>query len=389
MKRGIPLVLIMLAMNVPASEQSQKMTYQEAQRRLQPRELPAFWVGSVEDLASRWAKLPAGQVRETTRSPGGRPLHLLSFGEREDVKHRANFNSAVGGREPAAYMDKAARGKPVVYLIGPVHGHEVEGLTGLVNLVQILQTGRDLRGKDQSALRGLGEQCRLLIVPAGNPDGIARFEPKAIHGMPLDEFQFWAMGTWADHSIAFWPGSKRQHPRTGPEVGWMGCYFNDKGINPMHDEFFAPMSTEAQAILQVALEEGPDFAVSLHSHESRPAALRPAYVPLETQKQVRSLAEQVYALLAQRKLPHGSLPEVRPDTSKNLDGFNLVSALYHVSGATAFSFDCHHDVSGDKTCRVSFDEILDIQLSLYEATLQFAVDAKKKPSRPDGGRKND
>ena len=86
----------------------------------------------------------------------------------------------------------------MVYFVGPVHGHEVEGLTGLMNLIEVMETGRDLRGRDQPELRPSGEQCRLLIVPSGNPDGTARFEPRSIQGMPLDEFQFWSMGTWSD-----------------------------------------------------------------------------------------------------------------------------------------------------------------------------------------------
>ena len=36
------------------------------------------------------------------------------------------------------------RKKPVVFFVGPVHGHEVEALTGLVNLIHIMETGRDL-----------------------------------------------------------------------------------------------------------------------------------------------------------------------------------------------------------------------------------------------------
>ncbi len=265
----------------------------------------------------------------------------------------------------------------MVYFVGPVHGHEVEGLTGLVNLIEVMEHGRDLRGKPQPALAELGKRCRLLIVPAGNPDGTARFEPRAIHGMGLDVFQFWAMGTWADDSIAFWPGSKRQHPRLGPEIGWMGCYFNDKGVNPMHDEFFAPMSTEAPAIIRVAMEEAPDLAVSLHSHGSKPAVLRPAYVPVEVQTQVKALSEGVYRLLAERKLPHGSPPAVGPDEGRVPPPFNLISALYHVSGATPFTFECPHGVAEPKMCQVTLEEILDIQLGLYEAMLRFALERQK------------
>jgi len=245
-----------------------------------------------------------------------------------------------------------------------------------VNLIQVMETGRDLAGRDQSELREMGRRCRLLILPAGNPDGIARFEPRTARGMPMDEFQFWGMGTWSDDTIAVWPASKRQHPRVGEEIGWMGCYFNDAGINPMHDEFFAPMGPEAPAILRVAMEEGPDLAVSLHSHGSSPVVLRPAYVPMEIQAEMRSLAERFNALMAERSLPHGGLFDPTPENGEHPAPFNLTSAIYHISGAAVFTFECPHGIADDKMCQVTYQEILDIQLGLYEAMMRHAIERK-------------
>ena len=202
------MAFMTISLSLIAEAFSQKMTYEEAKQRLQPRTLPTFWVGAVDDLPDRWEKLARGEVKTIATSPGGRPLHLITYGKQEKLRRRANFNSAVGGRDASAYMDKAARKKPVIYFVGPVHGQEVEPLTGLVNLIHVMETGRDLRGKDQSELRALGERCRLLIVPAGNPDVIARFEPRAAHGMTREELAFWGMGTWSDDTIAVWPTSK-------------------------------------------------------------------------------------------------------------------------------------------------------------------------------------
>ena len=375
MKKTILGVLMCLAFVTTAF--GQKMTYEQAKERLQVQKLPDFWVGDVANLPARWTKLERGELKKIATSPGGRPLHLISFGERETVRHRANFNSAVGGGDLSAYLDKEARQKPVVYFVGPVHGHEVEGLTGLVNLIHVMETGRDLRGQEQGELRRLGEQCRLLIVPSGNPDGTARFEPRACHGMPMDVFQFWAMGTWSDDTIAVWPTSKRQHPRTGKEIGWLGCYFNDAGINPMHDEFFAPLGPEAPAILRVAKEEGPDLAVSLHSHGSKPVLLRPAFVPLETQDDVRLLALRYNSLLAERGLPQGGVFDPQPETGKVPAPFNLTSALYHISGATSLTHECPHGIADPRACQVSFEQILDIQFGLYEAMLRHAIERKR------------
>jgi len=351
-----------------------RMTDAQAKTRIPQRQLPDFWIGDVKGLAARFDGLQQGTTTVIAITPGGRPIHLVAYGEKERVPHRANYNSAIGGRGPNAYMDKTARKKPVIFFVGPVHGHEVEALTGLVNLIQIMETGKDLRGKDQATLRQLGDRCRLLIVPAGNPDGTARFEPRALQGMDGNDLRFWGQGTWKNGMLCGWPECKRQHPMAGDNIGFLGCYFDDAGINPMHDEFFAPMGTEAPAIVKVARDEGPDLVVSLHSHESAPALLRPAYVPIEVQQDIRSLAEKYYALLDERNLPHDSPFEARPESGKNPSAFNLTSALYHICGAASFTFECPHGLTDG--CRVTLDQILDIQLALYEAMLRHELDKK-------------
>jgi len=374
MKKIIGCILIGLSCAV--SSWAGTMTYEQAKSSLTQRVLPEFWFGDVKGLAARWDALNRGNVSTICISPGGRPIHLITYGKREEVKRMANFNSATSAREPSAYMDKAARKKPVIFFVGPVHGHEVEGLTGLVNFINIMETGRDLRGRDQSELRTLGKKCRLLIIPAGNPDGIARFEPRTAHGMTRDESSFWSMGTWSDDTIAYWPTSTRLHPRVGDDVGFLGCYFNDDGINLLHDEFFAPMSSEATTILMVAMEAGPDLATSLHRWSQSPVLLRPAYVAMEVQEDVRSLARQYYDLLDKRGLPHKKLFSMKPDGRKNSASFNLTSAIYHISGATSFTFESPHEIAGEKTCRASLEKLLDIQLALYEAMMRYELEKK-------------
>jgi len=352
-----------------------RMTYAQAKDHVFDRELPGFWFGDVAGLGGRFERLSRGEARIIAISPGGRSMHLITYGPKESIESKANFNSAIGAREPKAYMDKAARKRPVVFFVGPVHGHEVEALTGLVNFVHVMETGKDLRGRDQRRLRELGDRCRLLIIPEGNPDGIARFEPRALQGMSRDDLRFWGQGTWSDDTLCGWPGAKRLHPMAGPEAGFLGCYFNDAGINPMHDEYFAPMGPEAPAILKVAREEGPDLAVSFHSHESTPAILRPAFVTTEVQEDIRTLAQEYYALLAERDLPHARPFTVRGEGGKNPSPFNLTSALYHISGARPFTFECPHGIQGN--CQVTLEQILDIQLTLYEAMLQHELDKKR------------
>jgi hypothetical protein len=346
------------------------MSLAQASQRIPQRILPAFWIGDFAVLTQRLQQLRFAEVKILARSPGGRPIHLISMGEPENLVERANFNSAIGARNPNAYRDKGSRKKPVILMVGPVHGHEVEGLTGLINLIQVAETGKDLRGKSQSELQALARKCRLLIIPVGNPDGLARFNPRTLLGMTGADLRFWGQGTWSDGTFCDWPQCKSQHPMVGANVGFLGCYFNDQGVNPMHDEFFAPMSTEAAAILKVARESAPDLAVSLHSHENAPALLRPAYVPIEVQQAVRELAQFSYQLLAQRGLPHDQPFDPKPESGPHPESFNLTSALYHISGARTFTFECPHGLADATSCPVSFDQILDIQLTLYEAMMR-------------------
>ncbi len=351
------------------------MTLEEARSLIPERELPEFWVGKVEGLSARWEALQQAEVRIAALSPGGRPIHRIAFGSHEPVPRLANFNSAVGAREEAAFADRARREKPVVFFIGPVHGQETEALTGLASLVAVMETGRDLAGRPQRRLRELGERCRLLIIPVGNPDGVARFEPQTSRGLTGKESAFWGMGTWADATIAHWPTSKRIHPMVGEEVGFLGCYFNDIGVNPMHDEFFEPLSTEAPAILRIAREEAPDLAVSLHSHESATAILRPAYVPLEVQQEVRELAERYYPKLDAAGLPRQKhLFDPRAERGTHPASLNLTSAVYHTSGATTFTFESPRGISDADHGRLSLLQLLDIQLLLYEAMLEHALE---------------
>ena len=350
------------------------MTIEQARQRLSGVRPPAFWVGDADRLERVLARLARGTARELCRTPGGRPLLMVEYGEKEALEQGANYNSAIGGRDPDAFAARGRRARPVILLIGPVHGQETEALAGLANLMYVLETGSDLEGKRHPALREKALGCRLLIVPVGNPDGLARFEPGSLAGMTRADVRFWGQGTHADHRFCGWPECKRLHPMRGG--AFLGCYFNDDGVNPMHDEFFAPMGPEAPAILRLAKSEAPDIAVSLHSHAAAPTILRPAWTPLETQERARLLGEQLVRGLEARGLPAGKLPGVGAETGPICAPFNLTSALHHICGCLAITFECPHGLRDADACRVDQRRIVDIQLTLYEILFEHALAAR-------------
>jgi hypothetical protein len=162
------------------------------------------------------------------------------------------------------------------------------------------------------------------------------------------------------------------------DVGILGAYFNDDGVNPRHDDFFLPMAEETRVILRLAREEAPDIAISLHSHESAPVVLQPAYLPVFMKERIRDLSRRVKERYAQASLPYGSVvePQVEDERPGPTEYFNLTSALHHVSGAMAFTFECSHGSVSVESTTLSHEQILDVQLLLYDEMLRYVLEER-------------
>jgi hypothetical protein len=337
-------------------------------------EVPGFYKSKLEDIYSEIKALKIGKSEVIAASPGGLSVYAVYYGEKEDLQSTANYNSAVGARNPAHYARKTAETKPVVYFIGPVHGHEVEGIVGLVNLMHIAETGKDHRGKEWPELREKFNQCRVIIIPCGNPDGRKRIPYDSFVGLPQETMTKYGQGTKTDGTLWRWPGVKAVHPMKG-DVEILGAYFNDKGINIMHDEFFSPMAEETKAIMKIAFEEAPDITVSLHSCSCKPFIIQNAHAPHFIKKRIADLANQLNQKYINLKLPNMgnewglSLTDddFVPPPQKS---FNLVSALHYASGTMAFTFESPHGLIEDGA---TFDEILDVQLVLYHEMFDYII----------------
>lgn len=349
-----------------------------------PGGLPGFWRSTLEHVDAEVGAVHVGTVETIATSPGGRPVYAVRYGERDELHSQANYNSAVAAQSPAWYARKDETTKPVALFLGPVHGQEVEGVVGLVNLIHVAETGTDHRGRPWPKLKSRLDRFRVLIVPSGNPDGRARCPYDSFVGVPTRTMTKYGQGTRRDGSLYGWPGAKAVHPMKG-DLGILGAYFNDAGVNPMHDDFFLPMADETRAILRLARDEAPDIAVSLHSHESAPVVLQASYVPVFMKERIRDLSRRVKQRYEQEGLPYGSVvdPQVEDETPGPSRYFNLTSALHHVSGAMAFTFECSHGSVGEEATAVTHDQILDVQLLLYDEMLRYALEERLYWKVPD------
>jgi hypothetical protein len=342
-------------------------------------DVPAFYKSQLEDIDNQLKSLKSGKVEIIANSPGGFPVYSVSYGHKNNYHSMANYNSAVGAKNPAYSAIKSKETLPVVYLVGPVHGHEVEGIVGLLNLINIAEKGKDLRGKEWTNLKRNFDQCRVIIIPCGNPDGRKRNPYDSYIGLSETLVRKYGSGTHLDGTIWQWPYSKGLHPMKG-DVGILGAYFNNNGINIMHDDFFFPMAEETKAILKIARDEMPDIAVSLHTLQGIPDIWQTNFAPGFIKKRITELTSEVRKRYNELSLPfnseiHGynSTEDVEfPPTSS----FNLVSALHHVSGATAFLYECTNGIalkSSPNIIPITYDSSLDMELNMLDIVFENAV----------------
>lgn len=341
---------------------------------------PPFWKSTVEDLYSTVHAVKKGTAKAIAISPGGRPVYLVAYGKEVELQSQANYNSAAAARNPDYYAKKTESTPPIVYIVGPPHGQEMEGVVGLLNLLHLAETGKDFRGRAWPRLMHAFAQCRVLIIPLANPDGRARCPYDSFVGIPQKEMTRVGQGTRKDGALYGWPGAKQLHPMQG-NVGVLGAYFNDAGINPMHDKFFDPMTQETKAVLDVARENAPDYIINLHSHGQPAAMIATEYVPWYCKEIESRFADRLMKHYAKKDLPGGRVPTPSKDgESYPPPSFNLTSALHHVCGAVSMLFECPHGLKEDKYPNVNHEQILDIQLILYEELLNFAVE-NPRPGR--------
>ena len=338
-----------------------------------------WWKSRLDDIETEVKALRRATVATVATSPGGLPVYAVFYGGREDFHAQANYNSAIAAGNAAHYAHKGRDTKTVVFFLGPVHGQELENIVGTVNLIHILETGRDHRGKDWGDLKSKADQCRIVVVPCGNPDGRRRCPYDSFVGLPHLTMTKYGQGTRRDGTLWGWPWVKAVHPMMG-EVGILGCYFNDDGVNPMHDDFFGSMAAETRAILDIARAEAPDVVVSLHSNEDPPFLVQTGSVPRVIGRRILELAERVKARLVREHLPNGPIHELIEDDGTKLPGryFNLTSAIHHACGAMAFTFECLHGVllADQSEPIVTHEQILDIQLCLFDEILSYALEQR-------------
>ncbi|MBD2865488.1 M14 family zinc carboxypeptidase [Paenibacillus oceani] len=335
--------------------------------------VPTYWKSSLEHVEQTIAEVSRGQVDVFARSAGGRDIYAVYYGEQQNFNRKANYNSACGAGDVSAYAQKDGAAKPVIAIVGGIHGGELEGVSAVLNLIRLLETGADYGGERNDYLLHCVDRFRLILIPCMNPDGRARVPFDTLVGKTLQELRYFVQGTWKDGTLCGWPGCKTVHPIIDA-ADHMGGYFNDNGVNLMHDNFFSPMAEETKRLMELIDREAADAIALLHGGANSTNHIIPtAFIPPVMERKQNRFIDKVNAAYEAKGIRfrplygNGIAPGDCPPS------FNLTSALHHVSGGLSITFESNMglDAPGEV---YTYKQISEGHVILFEQLLQFMED---------------
>ncbi len=359
----------------------------------EPVEIPSFWVSTYDDVNAFLEKtVKKGQIEIIGTSAGGRLIRAVFYGKPRQGKGTTTFSGSLGFGDVRAYRGPD-HDKTVYMAMAAVHGGEFEGIVGVVNLISVIETGRDLRGKEWPDITNIVQKLdRIVLIPITNPDGRVRIPLRmelyrdTVYTIP----EFLNTGGKPDGTITGWPQIKEFIPMDFSKPGFPGGYPNDAGVNCQHDDFLGKVQPETQALLDLTEREKPDLIINMHTGAvfmlmHKPLgepALGPAF---------DNLFRYVHSELAVNGLQDSEDPVKESDPSRSpLSTYNLDGALnWHCGALSVVVESPSHAFSGNRRSQAkqieSPDNLLNAQLICHQQSMKFLAEtggrSKWLPSR--------
>ncbi|NLX58416.1 MAG: hypothetical protein GXY74_04930 [Phycisphaerae bacterium] len=329
---------------------------------------PDWWQVRPEEVTTAVEAAAKGEVRRIATTPGGFPVWAVAYGPPQARPGTATWGIGSNSRTMASYRTSENDPQVVMLLCG-VHGAETESVAGAVNMLSLLETGRDLKGNPRPHLLDLMSRYRVVILPCVNMDGRA-VSPDHLRGADLDQFRRASQGYWTDGTEIGYPACKEYAPLPLERVGHPGGYPNADGYNIQHDCCPGDLRTpEARGVLKLVADEQADLVLNLHSHTIGGQVLGDSLLayPLHVHR-VHVYKQRVFDALEAKGLRPAPVYPI-----EQRGGINLNTACVMASGGLTVTFE------QSAAAEWSFDEVLEIHYTVIETFLEWGL---KEPFSP-------
>jgi hypothetical protein len=348
----------------------------------EPASIPSFWLSTYDEVNDfLLTNVHKGKVEIIGTSAGGRPIRAVFYGKPRQGKGTTTFSGSLGFGDVRAYRGPD-HDKTVYMGMAAVHGGEFEGIIGMVNLISVIETGKDLRGRQWPGIPDVVSKLdRLILIPIVNVDGRVRIplRMELYRDTDFTVAEYLNTGGDAEGKITGWPQIKEFIPLDFSKPGFPGGYPNDAGVNIQHDDFFGKRQPETQALFDLAEREKPDLILNMHTgavymRMDRPLgepALHPAF---------DTLFRYVHSELAVKGLQYLKDPKIAGDPALASTGvYNIDGALnFHCGALSVVVESPSHSFDGlneeRKPACQSPDMLLDAQLTCHQQAMRFLAE---------------
>lgn len=334
--------------------------------------IPAYWKTTLQDVEDTLKLVKKGIVTTPAKSAGDRPIYVVEYGKSNLPKGTANLSSALGAANYSCYADKTGEDyNPTVFFVGCIHGGEFEGTSAILNLIKLIETGTDYNGDTNEELVQLCKKTHLILLPMVNPDGRSRVPFHSFVGKTFYDLRYYGQGTWKDGTLCGWPGCKQVHP-IKDRAGYLGAYFNDDGVNMMHENFFGAVSSGTRLVLDLCTREAPDFSILFHGGDNCVShIIAPYYASLNAKREVWEVAMATEAACQKAQVRYLVRPIEKPEDALNPPAFNLPSAMYHCCGAPAVTYESNQGLSDHLDDIYGYEEIYKAHCIQFAETMRY------------------
>jgi len=342
---------------------------------------PEWWVSAPDETEVFLRSLKGVKVREIGRSAGDRPIIAAEWGRREDLPGRTcnSLASAIAGGSPEAFYGQGERKRQGFLFVGDAHGMEVEGTVAALNFLNVVVTGKDLRGRSWPRLQREGRKLRIVIIPFLNIDGRARFaHVKHMLNMHPEDMRWMSQGDFKNGEKLSWPRSKLISPIPRDDVRHVGAYFNDNGVNLVYDTGLGiEAQPENKALLALCREEMPDFALCSHTDNGSLCQPPDSFIPEHFRQRQTQMGAVAGARCKREGMKKSSITQRLVCYAGQL--LYQTDLIYHACGALPMlvEFPC-----GYQNVPNNLDEILDIGLYVIEELVAFGTAYRFRPQDP-------
>lgn len=351
--------------------------------------IPDFWITKSKEVYKFLHQIvKKGKIEIIGKSAGNCPVVGVFYGKARKVDESTTYNGAIAARSIDCFTGKDSD-KKVYMAVAGVHGSEFEGIVGIVNLISILETGRDLTKRKWPQINKMMQAMdRIVLIPILNVDGRNRIP---ISMFPFfgensygnnSVYQFWGTGAWKNNNNIGWPDCKKYIPLDFKKTSFPGGYPNGNGVNIQHDDFFLERKQpETKIIMDIARREKANIILNMHTGVDKenclPFMIHP-FMGHDDSKRVGTFIKR-----SQKKLIHTvfSKDEISEfDFREHFDTFNLNSAVYFNSGSKMITVEspCHAllgKING-QPIRYTPENLIYIQMNAHKVAMKFVLQSK-------------